>query len=363
MQKRENSVISQKTSSPLEAENNHVVLEFETNEHNSNEESEEGDFIFEKRVPFEAFDESSDQFKTGKPEKESEEVIFCEPAALFCYTSREGNVRGVGDIKVLFNGVSKKAHLVMRKEHVLKVCLNRYIVKEMSFEWWDEKSMKWAAIDFFNNKPSCEIFAVQFETSVLAYKFKEAIEYAMKLIKEAEISGDQTPRTTEDLVNLPIRSNFSIKTNSPFTESVSTCLGETWQDKPFFGNSRLANFSEETTSVFSPGLELSLKNKFTAFPAFTQHSNFSANNSKPVFQSFGFKFETDDFADEGKHSILTEEGIVLDDSADEEKHSLSTEKNYSADEGKLSLSTEENIDESPDDVMKICLSRQQMLPD
>ena len=64
--------------------------------------------------------------RTGE---EGQEVLFCERCKLFRYDggASQWRERGVGDIKILRDSNSNKNRILMRREHVLKLCANHMI--------------------------------------------------------------------------------------------------------------------------------------------------------------------------------------------------------------------------------------------
>ena len=57
--------------------------------------------------------------------------------------------RGLGDIKVLTNADTGKSRMLMRRERILKVCLNQAITKEIKLEdvQGSDKQLTWIAVD------------------------------------------------------------------------------------------------------------------------------------------------------------------------------------------------------------------------
>ncbi|GFQ79981.1 e3 SUMO-protein ligase RanBP2 [Trichonephila clavata] len=153
--------------------------------------------------------------KTGE---EDENVIFCKRAKLFRFSAGEWKERGLGDIKILFDDKTKKARLLMRREQVLKVCLNHYLAKDLKFEKRNDKSWSWTATDFSENEPSPELLAVRFKTSELSEEFKKAIDDALGKM------CDSQPPSSDKPVSKPATA-FSFKNNK--SAAASTFFGQT----------------------------------------------------------------------------------------------------------------------------------------
>ncbi|XP_076811895.1 E3 SUMO-protein ligase RanBP2-like isoform X2 [Clavelina lepadiformis] len=115
--------------------------------------------------------------------EENSEVLFEERAKLYVFDSgKEWKERGLGNIHVLQDVSSCKIRLVMRREQVLKVCLNHFVTSDMKFafkEGSDHKVLLWAALDFSDpDKIDGEMaqFAVRFKSAEIAEHFLLTLE-------------------------------------------------------------------------------------------------------------------------------------------------------------------------------------------
>lgn len=70
--------------------------------------------------------------------------------------------------------------LLMRREIVLKVCLNHYLTPEIEFTPKNEKTWQWHAPDFSEGEVRFETLAIRFKTAEMAQEFMQAIENAKK---------------------------------------------------------------------------------------------------------------------------------------------------------------------------------------
>lgn len=68
----------------------------------------------------------------------------------------------------------------MRREQVLKICLNHYLTKDMEFLAKDNKTWLWTAADFSEGVVSHDKFCIRFKTPEIAVEFKEALDKAQK---------------------------------------------------------------------------------------------------------------------------------------------------------------------------------------
>ncbi|GFT83849.1 e3 SUMO-protein ligase RanBP2 [Nephila pilipes] len=243
------------------------------------------------------------EVKTGE---EDENVIFCKRAKLFRFSSGEWKERGLGDIKILFDDKAKKARLLMRREQVLKVCLNHSLTKDLKFEKRNDKSWSWTATDFSENEPSPELLAVRFKTSELAEEFKKSIDDAL-----GKVYDFQHP-SSDNSVCKPA-SVFSFKTETPAkvesnfsSGSLSSRFGTSTPDKPVFGTSSVFSFSDSKEVPKTTPFSFSFKdNKSSAASTFFGQTS--------VFGSGDTKFFS--LKDEATFSFgsLTSEGGTLTD--------------------------------------------------
>lgn len=68
--------------------------------------------------------------------------------------------------------------LLMRREQVLKICLNHYISSDLELMPKDEKTWMWHAQDFSEGVLAPEKFACRFKTAEIAADFAAAVEEA-----------------------------------------------------------------------------------------------------------------------------------------------------------------------------------------
>ncbi|XP_054724856.1 E3 SUMO-protein ligase RanBP2-like [Uloborus diversus] len=216
--------------------------------------------------------------KTGE---EDEKVLFCQRAKLFRFSAKEWKERGIGDLKILFDHLNNKVRLLMRRDQVLKVCLNHYLTKDLEFEWRGEKSLTWAATDFSESEPSPELFAARFKTTEIAELFKQNIDAALGLISEkGQLSKEAVNR---------IASSFSFKDDSPVkaeSEFNSGMLSARFNSSAS-ENQGLANASAASGPVFSFSKDKSPSRSFFS-------TNFETNNEQTIFSGSGFQFGTQD---------------------------------------------------------------------
>lgn len=66
----------------------------------------------------------------------------------------------------------------MRRDQVLKICLNHFLTPGLSFVKKDAKTWLWSAPDFSDGQINNEQFAVRFKNPEIAATFKDAIDKA-----------------------------------------------------------------------------------------------------------------------------------------------------------------------------------------
>ncbi|XP_075236358.1 E3 SUMO-protein ligase RanBP2-like isoform X2 [Lycorma delicatula] len=125
--------------------------------------------------------------------EENEKVLYSHRAKLFRFFDGEWKERGIGDVKVLKHLENKKIRLLMRRETILKLCLNHFLTPELVFQPKDDKTWLWCAMDYSEGEFSQEKFAIRFKTPDIAQDFKAAIDAAQ--VELSESSDDQSVST------------------------------------------------------------------------------------------------------------------------------------------------------------------------
>uniref|UniRef100_A0A8C7HWG7 RanBD1 domain-containing protein n=1 Tax=Oncorhynchus kisutch TaxID=8019 RepID=A0A8C7HWG7_ONCKI len=150
----------------------------ESNNNSTHVEEDEDGPHFEPIVPL----PDKVDVKTGE---EEEEEMFCNRAKLFRFDAetKEWKERGIGLVKILKHNTSGKVRLLMRREQVLKVCVNHYIMPDMLLKTnaGSDKSWVWNAVNYADEEPRPEQLAIRFKTKVEALLFKTKFEEAQKI--------------------------------------------------------------------------------------------------------------------------------------------------------------------------------------
>ena len=127
--------------------------------------------------------------RTGE---EGQEVMFCERCKLFRYDSdaSQWKERGVGDIKILLDPSSQRYRVLMRREHVFKLCANHMISVDMELKPFPNSDRAWlwtTLADFSDEVAAAETLGARFKTNQIATEFKDTFDKALQSLKsEAE---------------------------------------------------------------------------------------------------------------------------------------------------------------------------------
>uniref|UniRef100_A0A146LQV5 E3 SUMO-protein ligase RanBP2 n=1 Tax=Lygus hesperus TaxID=30085 RepID=A0A146LQV5_LYGHE len=252
--------------------------------------------------------------KTGE---EDETALYSHRAKLFRFdgNAKEWKERGLGDIKILQHNTTGKKRLLMRREPVMKLCLNHYLTDAIEMKPQDEKSWMWFASDFSLGEKCEEKFAIRFKTKEIAQEFFEAIEKAKqktdppsepaaaKSSSSSEADDDvvyvDTIMASEELVKkaraLKLPDNFYLYLDRPPCPGCVGCEPEDDDNQQVLaaGDSLQATLSlkpiEKGLSAVEP-TKATMENPFSAGP---KPSEQSLSTSQPLFgnptTTFSFK--------------------------------------------------------------------------
>jgi E3 SUMO-protein ligase RanBP2 len=112
--------------------------------------------------------------------EEDEDVLYCHRAKLFRFVDSDWKERGVGDFKILKHKKNNKIRFLMRRDQVLKVCLNHFITGSLVLNTKDDKSFIWSAADYSEGEVEQCSFALRFKTPDIAKEFKQAVDNVLK---------------------------------------------------------------------------------------------------------------------------------------------------------------------------------------
>ena len=122
--------------------------------------------------------------------EEDDEKVFGERAKVYRMDENQWKERGIGEFKILCSKVSGKYRILMRREQVLKVCLNHYIDTNMKMVVLksSENSYCWFAKDYSDTDVRMEQLCVKFKTKEIAEKFKNVFDSCVEKLKSLDLS-------------------------------------------------------------------------------------------------------------------------------------------------------------------------------
>uniref|UniRef100_A0A182T3J1 RanBD1 domain-containing protein n=1 Tax=Anopheles maculatus TaxID=74869 RepID=A0A182T3J1_9DIPT len=140
--------------------------------------------------------------------------MYAHRAKLYRFVCSEWKERGIGDVKILKHKVTGKLRVVMRREQVLKICLNHALTEDICYTKKDDKSWQFVANDFSEGNFEIMNFCLRFKSSDIAQDFREAITDALsgKLntsVAAVDEAGDDTKITTPSHNDTTITSTSS----------------------------------------------------------------------------------------------------------------------------------------------------------
>uniref|UniRef100_A0A8D0CFM8 E3 SUMO-protein ligase RanBP2 n=1 Tax=Scleropages formosus TaxID=113540 RepID=A0A8D0CFM8_SCLFO len=239
------------SKSPSKLNQSRVSVGTDEESETTQEEERDGQY-FEPVVPLPDLVEIS----TGE---ENEQVVFCHRAKLYRYDkdTNQWKERGIGDVKILQHYDTKRVRLVMRRDQVLKLCANHWVISSMKLEPMKgaEKAWVWSAFDFAEGEGRVEHLAIRFKAQEVANSFKDAFDEA----KNAQ---------NNKILSTPISSKETSPHETLAEKSITVTLKETPKEIP----------------------EVSLQGSCTPDSMTVSGPAHSSSPSKPVFLSPKFVF-------------------------------------------------------------------------
>ncbi|KAL1421143.1 hypothetical protein MTO96_023318 [Rhipicephalus appendiculatus] len=194
-------------------------------------ESPEAEIFFQPLVPL----PPKVEVRTGE---EDEEVLYSHRAKLYRWMDGEWKERGLGDIKLLRHPTTQRTRLLMRREPVLKVCLNHLLTPEHQFNKKDDRTVTWSATDFSDDVACPYQFALRLKSSQVAEEFLAAVEKA-----KSKSSGSPLPSTTQPTAkpSTPVNAStfsFRLEDNAGTSPSSATTPAGGFSLGARFGSSK-----------------------------------------------------------------------------------------------------------------------------
>lgn len=82
----------------------------------------------------------------------------------------------------------------MRREHVLKICLNHYVTRELKVLPKDDKTWLWSAADFSEGEVHQDRFALRFKTPDIANEFKRHVDDMQKNLGPSPVKSESSSK-------------------------------------------------------------------------------------------------------------------------------------------------------------------------
>uniref|UniRef100_A0A2M4B7Y0 Putative ran-binding protein ranbp1 n=1 Tax=Anopheles marajoara TaxID=58244 RepID=A0A2M4B7Y0_9DIPT len=155
------------------------------------------------------------EVKTGE---EDEHVLYAHRAKLYRFISSEWKERGIGDVKILKHKETGKLRVVMRREQVLKICLNHALTEEVCYSKKDDKSWQFVANDFSEGTFELMNFCLRFKSADVAQEFRDAITDALSGKLTPQTSSAASTATPEAATQSDSRDTTITSTTSPLGE-------------------------------------------------------------------------------------------------------------------------------------------------
>ncbi|XP_068155245.1 E3 SUMO-protein ligase RanBP2 [Drosophila tropicalis] len=223
------------------------------------------------------------EVKTGE---EDEKQLYEHRAKLY-RLSQEGEwkERGLGNVKILQHKQTHKLRVVMRREQVLKICLNHILDLNVIYKPKDEKSWMFAVNDYSEGENILERLALRFKTPEIAQGFHQAVQKALNISAEDEnehhvLAPDSA--ASKEIQNLAEK----LKLNEEFLLSDKKCIGCRGCDVDSFefGSTSVdkngADSTEPSLPLYLPALKLQHKiQSATSIPASNTIQPLATNRS------------------------------------------------------------------------------------
>uniref|UniRef100_A0A182IYJ0 Uncharacterized protein n=1 Tax=Anopheles atroparvus TaxID=41427 RepID=A0A182IYJ0_ANOAO len=154
--------------------------------------------------------------KTGE---EDEHVLYSHRCKLYRFVASEWKERGIGDVKILKHKETGKLRVVMRREQVLKICLNHALTEDVCYSKKDDKSWQFVANDFSEGAFEVMNFCLRFKSADIAQEFRDAIGDALS----GKLTGSNSQVATTAAVSVGGGKTQSTLHDSTITSTSSPC--------------------------------------------------------------------------------------------------------------------------------------------
>eukprot|EP00727_Mastigamoeba_balamuthi_P007581 m51a1_g3443 putative ran spi1 binding protein (187) ;mRNA; f:660479-661561 len=142
------------------------------------------------------------EVEVNRTNEEDEEAIFKMRAKLFRFdaANKEWKERGLGDVRLMQHKESHKVRILMRREKILKICLNHIVSPMLKLQEnaGSDRSWVWTAMDFAEVPATQETLAIRFGSPENAKAFKAAFEDAQKKNASLEKKDEKPAEKKEE---------------------------------------------------------------------------------------------------------------------------------------------------------------------
>ncbi|VDN97580.1 unnamed protein product [Rodentolepis nana] len=212
------------------------------------QEDEDKPEAFEPNVDFKPCFEKLPELVDQTTGEENEKILFCYRARLFRWdkpkdggSPGEWKARGVGELKILCNEETNKYRIVMRRDQVMKLCANHYILPGINIKRHPQKSVAcmWNARDFaimdpdqYDPNGTDELFMVTFKTREITDEFEKIVRESLENATSTALGGDKKDGEDQTKANLETKST-EVKTQlTPHTEKSPLSGIDAFKAKP-----------------------------------------------------------------------------------------------------------------------------------
>lgn len=168
----------------------------------------------------------------------------------------------------------------MRREQVLKICLNFFLTNDIELKPKGENSWTFGAVDFSEGEFETHSFAIRFKTDEIAKEFKKAIEDALSNESSSPAKSNKSEENSKLVKKLQLPQNFFDYLNA---EDCKGCVGCKSDDYVF----KIHSKSSETPSLPENQPKLNIKSKTKQQNA-EKHVSFSLNSEESQNTSINF---------------------------------------------------------------------------
>lgn len=178
----------------------------------------------------------------------------------------------------------------MRREQILKICLNHALTSDIKYTPKDSKSWQFLANDFSESELEFDSFCLRFKTEDIAKEFKKAIDDALDNVTPATNSDDLIASSVESeehkkIIDLKLPANFFDYKNHNECNGCRGCDSDNFQ----FAEVKDTNFGYVDNSPLPLTLPIKIENDLSKISLKPNPFAFA----KQAKEAAGFSFAID----------------------------------------------------------------------